>query len=315
MTKWITLTQAAAKYDMDTRNIKNWGQKGAITVARIGETWMVDDDSITSYLEKAKTLECLKEELISLKKEYAAQIAHCIETNDERLFLLRSLKEITPLFRVVINELAGVIKEEERRNIFISVSNGEPVLSLAERMGKTYDEVARIYEKTIKEVKRKCGGMRKWYDEKAELIKELRQTKAQLENLEKYFRQQEEKEKKMEEEASGSSAEVFKWRKICNANNDVLSVRVRDVSEFGIIVQNVLCSIKINTIEDLLLLIKESGMKALMWQKGFGKVSLCKTRNQLIKMGLLNRKGEVIHPSFLDMEKEQGTEENTAENR
>lgn len=49
MTKWITLEEAAAKYDMGARNIKNWGQKEEITVARIGETWMVDDDS--SYYE------------------------------------------------------------------------------------------------------------------------------------------------------------------------------------------------------------------------------------------------------------------------
>lgn len=304
MTKWITLTQAAAKYDTDTRNIKNWGQKGAITVARIGETWMVDDDSITSYLEKAKTLECLKEELISLKKEYAAQIAHCIETNDERLFLLRSLKEITPLFRVVINELAGVIKEEERRNIFISVSNGEPVLSLAERMGKTYDEVARIYEKAIKEVKRKYGGMRKWNDEKAELIKELRRTKAKLEELEITSRRQKEKEKDLWQEASGSDAELFKWRKIYNTNNDLLSVRIMDVAGFSTLAQNLLRGMAIDTIEDLLLFIKKNGLEGLKRQKGFGHACLDTTRRQLIKMGLLDKYGEIIYPSFLDMEKE-----------
>lgn len=94
MTKWITLNQAAAKYETDARNIQYWGKSGAITVARIGETWMVDDSSVISYLENNKKVENMKEELLSLQEDYKLQIANCIETNDERLFLLKEVEEL-----------------------------------------------------------------------------------------------------------------------------------------------------------------------------------------------------------------------------
>lgn len=104
------MEEAAAKYDTDARNIKNWGQNGAITVARIGETWMVDDSSVISYLELNKKVESMKEELLTLQEEYKSQIEKCIETNDERLFLLNAGKGITSMFRRMVNEMAGLIE-------------------------------------------------------------------------------------------------------------------------------------------------------------------------------------------------------------
>lgn len=153
-------------------------------MARIGETWMVDDSSVTSYLELNKKVEGMKEKLLTLQEEYKSRIENCIETNDERLFLLNVGKGITSVFRRMVNEMAGLIECPENKEVFVSLTGGEPLNSIAQRMRMTKVKVSSLYEKAAREVLRKYVRSRVLRDEKADYLKKLHVTQLRLRNME-----------------------------------------------------------------------------------------------------------------------------------
>lgn len=260
MTKWITLKEAAAKYETDSRNIQNWGKNGAITVARIGETWMVDDSSVTSYLENNKKVENMKEELLSLQEEYKSQIANCIETNDERLFLLKAGKGITSLFRMMISEMAGLLACREKREVFESITQGESVNSIAQQMRLTYDKVSSLYEKSLREVSRKYVKSRKLRNEKADWLKELHLTQIKLRNMEDRVAYLERENALLRNAAEAEEQQdefsASRYPDVSDEALDILFLRFVDIPGFDTRLKNVLRANDIITVEDFLRLFK-----------------------------------------------------------
>lgn len=303
MTKWITLKQAGIKYDTDARNIKNWGQKGAITVARIGDTWMVDDDSVTSYLEKTKKVESLQKELVSMTEGYEHRIAMCIETNEERLFLLKSFKEIEHVFVSVLRELARVIQLDEYRTVFMHVANGYELSWIAEHMNIPRGKVAQIYKKAIREVRQKYIGEKNWYDEKADMLQELNMTKMKLSNLEdKLALLLEMKEKAASlDELKEVVPQKSQSLNIPEEDLNILFTQLDDVDVFDTRTKNLFPRIGLITIEDLLRFIKKNGLVKLLNVPGLGRRSLKLIQKQLEEMGLLDERGESPYFQYIDL--------------
>lgn len=299
MTKWITLKEAAAKYDTDARNIKGWGQKGMITVSRIGEVWMVDDDSITSYLEKTKKIEHLQKELVCSER----RLANSIETNEERLFLVRSFRLIESVFVAVLEELARVIQLDEYRHVFMSVAKGYELPWIAERMGISKGEVTRMYAKAIREVRRKYIGEKNWYDEKAEMIQELNRTKMKLSNVEDKLALllKTKEETASLDELRKNISQSSQPLKISDEDLAVLFIRLNDVDGFDTRTKNAFRRMDLTTIQDLLRFIKKNGLEKMINTSGFGLHCLKMTQKQLEKMGLLDERGRSPYFPYIDI--------------
>lgn len=313
MTKWITLKQAAAKYETDARNIQNWGKMGAITVARIGETWMVDDSSVTSYLENNKKTETMKEELLSLQEEYKSQIANCIETNDERLFLLKAGKGITSLFRMMINELAGLLECRERREVFVSITKGESVNSIAQRMGLTNNKVSSLYAMALREVSRKYVRSRKLRNEKADWLKELHLTQIKLRNMEDRVACLERENALLRNAAEAEEQQdefsASRYPDVSDEVFDILFLRFVDIPGFDTRLKNVFCANDIVTVEDFLRQFKKTGWKGLLNSRNFGNRTLRLLKEWMEEKGIIDENGNSRYFRYLEVETDESLSE------
>lgn len=313
MTKWITLKQAAAKYETDARNIQNWGKSGAITVARIGETWMVDDSSVTSYLENNKKTETMKEELLSLQEEYKSQIANCIETNDERLFLLKAGKGITSLFRMMINELAGLLECREKREIFVSITKGESVNSIAQRMGLTNNKVSSLYAMALREVSRKYVRSRNLRNEKADWLKELHLTQIKLRNMEDRVACLERENALLRNAAEAEEQQdefsASRYPDVSNEVFDILFLRFVDIPGFDTRLKNVFCANDIVTVEDFLRQFKKTGWKGLLNSRNFGNRTLRLLKEWMEEKGIIDENGNSRYFRYLEVETDESLSE------
>lgn len=313
MTKWITLKQAAAKYETDARNIQNWGKMGAITVARIGETWMVDDGSVTSYLENNKKTATMKEELLSLQEEYKSQIANCIETNDERLFLLKAGKGITSLFRMMINEMAGLLECREKKEVFVSITEGESVNSIAQRMGLTNNKVSNLYAMAIREVSRKYVRSRKLRNEKADWLKELHLTQIKLRNMEDRVAYLERENALLRNAAEAEEQQdefsASRYPAVSDEVFDILFLRFEDIPGFDTRLKNVFRSNDIITVEDFLRQFKKIGWKGFLNSRNFGNRTLRLMKEWMEEKGIIDENGNSRYFRYLEVETEESLPE------
>lgn len=309
MTKWITLTQAAAKYDTDARNIKNWGQNGAITVARIGETWMVDDSSVISYLELNKKVESMKEELLTLQEEYKSQIENCIETNDERLFLLNAGKGITSVFRRMVNEMAELIECPENKEVFVSLTGGEPLNSIAQRMGMTKVKVSSLYEKAAREVLRKYVRSRVLRDEKADYLKKLHVTQLRLRSMEDRVAYLERENALLRNAAKAEEQQgKFSASRYPDINDevfDVLFLRFVDMPEFDTRSKNLLHVNGMITVEDFLRKYKKFGWNCFSYNRNCGHMTFALVKERLEALGVIDENGDSRYFRYLEVEKDE----------
>ena len=67
---------------------------------------MLDENSLTDCLERNIRFSLSEE-------EHKRRMDEKMKENEEEFFLLQSLKELTPLIRLIIKELAGLIRNDD----------------------------------------------------------------------------------------------------------------------------------------------------------------------------------------------------------
>lgn len=116
----IPANKLAKELDTDIKNIINWAKAGKITASRIGTTWMIDESSLKHYLsthlKKAEQDKYLEQQIQEKEDEITEMIAHI----DDFLFSLRSLNQISPVFKVIINEMSLLLPNKKMQEAFIS---------------------------------------------------------------------------------------------------------------------------------------------------------------------------------------------------
>ena len=270
---------------------------------------MVDDSSVTSYLENKKKVESMKEELLALQEDYKLQIANCIETNDEQLFLLKAGRGITPLFRMMINEMASLLECREKREVFVSITKGESVNSIAQRMELTYDKVSSLYEKALREVSRKYVKSGTLRDEKAAWLRELHQTQIKLRNLENRVGYLEQENALLRNTAEAKEQQheflISRYPDISNEVLDILFLRFEDIPGFDTRAKNVFRYVDIDTVEDFLREIKKNGWNRLLNCRNFGRRTLRLLKEQLEAMGVIDENGNSCYFRYLEVRKDE----------
>lgn len=107
----------------------------------MGETWLVDNDSISHYLEIHKNLASQQQYLDNELAERREQIDLIISRYDDTVFVLKNLVALTPLFHHMAAELATLIPEDNKRRLFLAVVKGESLEEIALNRLSTYDKV------------------------------------------------------------------------------------------------------------------------------------------------------------------------------
>ena len=111
--QWIGIEEAAKKYQVSSRRINTWCKKQEITCSEIDHYLMLDEDSLLRCIERHTQLSLTEKELEKRKERL-------IKESEEEIFLLQSMKELTPVMRQIIKELAGMIQITEGGCFFLS---------------------------------------------------------------------------------------------------------------------------------------------------------------------------------------------------
>lgn len=152
MANWLTIKQLSAKRGIAESTLRNWNYLGYITSSTIDGVVMLDEDSLTAYLDAHKTKGLNKESLEKLIKEKELEYETILSQLDDELFLLKTLKLHQPLFHIVVQELSNLITDDSQREIFLAISTGEPISRVAVRHNMTYQRTIATYSDILKQL-------------------------------------------------------------------------------------------------------------------------------------------------------------------
>ena len=145
MSKWLTLQQLSEKRGINETTLRYWKSSGYIKSSTIDNVVMLDDESVSHFLDAHQTKEldedCLKKIIQEKELEREIMLAHL----EDELFLMKTQKLYQPLFHILIEELSALIIDNCQREIFLAISTGEPIARVAARHQMTYAQAAETY--------------------------------------------------------------------------------------------------------------------------------------------------------------------------
>lgn len=139
MTKqWIGIEEAADKYQLSAKQIYKWSKGREVTFTEVDNYLLLDEESL---------VECIYRDIrISLaKEELDAREAELLKVNEERLFVLQMLKELTPPIRIILRMFADMIADEEKREFFFLIALGGGMRRYASKHDRKYSEVKKEF--------------------------------------------------------------------------------------------------------------------------------------------------------------------------
>ncbi|WP_291594011.1 hypothetical protein [Bacteroides sp.] len=291
--QWIGIEEAATKYQVSPKRIIAWCERQEIIYSEIGDYPMIDESSLIDCLERRIRF-CISEE------EHKRRIDNKLKENEEELFLLQSLKELTPLIRLIIKELAGMIRNDERRQLFLyTVLQGSiKDFSVQQRIG--YRQAQKEFDGMIKEIKTQAGFLRTYKKENIRL-------KALVRAYEMKFR-------KDMSGADISNADIFGGVGVLEKDVNPETFIPEDMKavialldtpitklNFDIRSQRVIFDADIKTLRELLQITSKYGFKRLRDRlPNFGLVSQRKVEERLKELNVLDVEGNCTLYRYLD---------------
>lgn len=283
--KPITLRNAAEKFGLSYIELYNLGKTGQIALSQIGSVMMTEENSIKCYIELKSNLSKQKRYLDLILAEKREEIDNVIAAYDDYLFSMRSLSKCTRLFKILINELANTIKNDDYRKIFMEISLGQSIYDVACERSYSYDKVCSIYAKTIDLIEQQCS-----------IIPEYRKTIASL-KIE--IRKKDILNHTLEDKISI----IDKYNKIAADINPTKEIPIKAVYLLSLSIRrdlgldnrtvNLLLAQHIYTIEDLFryLYKHDCALESLLEIHGFGKSCFSNLKKILIGRNLIDIDG------------------------
>lgn len=293
----IPLCQAALLYNTSERNILNWAKQHKITTSRIGGTLMIDETGLSRFIELNAQISYYNEyleEIVRIKKE---ELTNIILQIDDLIYLFKSRNKLAPLLRVLIDEMALLIPNEKKRNIFIDVSSNMNLPEVSVKYSLTYDQLCYQYDSALKIIIKKSGFLTGFRDKMAEQQTHLRR----LEILNK--NQNNEIERLYNLLNDTHYDEIVDMREsyqfIPYPVIKVLSMRFDTDFKLETRTLNSLRGLEIRTVEDMLRYIKGYGLKRLMSARRFGVSSMNNLKEELVKAGIIDENENSVFFKYL----------------
>lgn len=83
-------------------------------------------------------------------RKYERDMLELLEDRDDLLFIFKSLKKVSPIFELIIQEMSKQITDETCKEIFSLVTQGDSLRNIAATKGLSYKKVCQHYEAAIK---------------------------------------------------------------------------------------------------------------------------------------------------------------------
>ena len=128
---------------------------------------MLDEDSLLRCIERHTQLSLTEKELEKRKERL-------IKESEEEIFLLQSMKELTPVMRQIIKELAGMIQNDNRRRMFLFIALEGSFKEYCKQSYQNTYNMQDEYQRLIREIKNRTGFLKTYKDEMIHLKAALR---------------------------------------------------------------------------------------------------------------------------------------------
>ena len=137
--------------------LRLWKCLGYIVSATIDNKVMMDEDSLTVYLNAHCTKQLSECYLKKIIRDRELELELLLSQLDDELFLLKTHKEYQPLFHILVQELAQLITDSRLREIFLSITSGEPISRVAVRHGMSYERILMTYRSILNDLNGNIG--------------------------------------------------------------------------------------------------------------------------------------------------------------
>jgi RNA polymerase, alpha subunit C-terminal domain protein len=284
----IPLQQAAILYCTSERNIKNWIKNYQISFSKIGGTLMVDENGLDKIIKLNTQLSNYDDYLEKEVRLREIEISNIISKLDDFIFTTKSSNKLSPVFISIVHEMALLIKNPFKRDIFIDITLRKSPLDVANKNDISVDKVCSLYEATLKTVNQKVGFLSNLRTVLAEKDLYIRKLQSEVKRLNRLIEnsQVQLKEKKKEKKSYEEKNREY----IPEEDLLLLTQKIETDLGFDTRVINCLKTANIETLEDLLQFGKNANFKRLLCIKNFGSTSLHLMKSRLKEIGVIDEK-------------------------
>lgn len=149
MANWMTSKAVSVRYGVDEEKILSWQELKEISYSYIGNTLLIDTDSVDAYLKDNQTLadkQAIRESLI-LREEWI--IESTLKQYDGAEFIIHLQSKCFGLYPYVVQALATMLDPGRSRQIFCAIANGHPIERIAAAHHMSKEEVIRKFEASV----------------------------------------------------------------------------------------------------------------------------------------------------------------------
>lgn len=287
----IPIEKAAKLYGTSVKTLRRWITQHLITYSGIGSKMMVDEKSLQHFLELNARISHFhedQEEVLAIKEK---QLAAAVLRIDSLLFLFKSLHEISPLLRAVMDEMSLLIPAGLRREVFVDMTLGKDLQAVAHKHNISEQMASYFYRTALKCVQSKLGFITGYRDRIAKLIKQNKELEIKNRNqkeLHSYLI-------RTLNELKGKK--VFPEHDFPDIDMPLEAVETLFMQlekDLGVSTRTAHCLRwrDIETVEDLLRYLKTGKMEDFLLIKNFGKKSLFDLKKALADKGILEENGD-----------------------
>lgn len=258
---------------------------------------MIDETGLGRFIELNARISHYNEyleEIVRIKKE---ELTNIVLQIDDLIYLFKSRNKLTPLLRVLINEMALLIPNEKKRNIFIDVSSNMNLSEASVKYCLTYDQLCYQYDSALKMIIKKSGFFTGYRTKMAEQQIYLRRLEIQNKN------QKNEIERLYNLLNDIHYDEIVAMREpdqfIPYPVIKVLSMRFDTDFKLDTRTLNSLRGLEITNVEEMLRYINGYGLKRLMNARCFGMYSMDNLKKELVKAGIIDENGNSAFFKYL----------------
>lgn len=282
----IPLHYLAAIFKKDEEDILRWIKQYKITSSKIGNTWLIDEVSFCRVIRQKMRLSHYDEYLAKEVQIRKDEISDILLQMDDLIYLLRSLKKISPLLRLLIKEMASLISNDLKRNIFVDVTSGMNISKVAQKYNITFEMACNIYNASLAYVEKKLGFICNYRNSLAENELKIRRLEIESKN-------QRIEINRLLNIISRTTFEFAYSPPVFIPASGVKLLSLSLTYDLGLDIRVINClrTLDLETVEDLLRFVKEHGFNRLLGYRNFGKESLNSLKVKLIQLGIMDKNG------------------------
>lgn len=157
MTNWLSPKLISKRRGISESTLRTWQCLGYIVSSTVDNEVMLDDDSLTRYLNIYKTKELTPGYLEKIIQEKELEREVLLTQFEDELFLLKTHKKHQQLFHILIQELGQMITDARLREIFLAISSGDPISRVAIRYEMTYERTLVTYQSILNNLSKTKG--------------------------------------------------------------------------------------------------------------------------------------------------------------